>query len=88
VQGGFTNRVVSVQDILTTNAFNETRFNGPAVTFGGGIMLYNTEHFAFDIGLLFSGGKFTDIEIGNTTVSGFDIDASSTRLNLGISWWR
>lgn len=50
-------------------------------------MLYVNETLAFDLGLLFGGGKFTEITVDNTTQTGFDIDAQSRRFNLGVAWW-
>ena len=50
-------------------------------------MIYASESLAFDLGLLFSGGEFTNITVGNTTQGGFDLDTQSTRFNVGIAWW-
>jgi hypothetical protein len=89
LQGAFSVRAVSLTDIPTSNPLSgsDVTFSGGAFTLGGGFMLYFAESAAFDIGLLFSGGEFTQITVGNTTQSGFDIDTQSTRFNLGVSWW-
>lgn len=89
LQGSVTARVVNVTDIPAGNPYSgqEVSFSGAAVTFGGGVMFYTSGSFAIDAGLLFSGGKFTEITAGNTTVSGLDIEAQSSRFNLGVSWW-
>jgi len=89
LQGGVGSRFVSVEEVLTTSPVDGViTFSGGSVTFGGGIMLYANQNLAFDLGLLFSGGKFTDAEVGDLTTGGLDIDAQSTRFNLGVSWWR
>jgi len=89
LQGGLGSRFVSVEEELTAGAVNGvTTFSGAAVTLGGGIMLYANQNLAFDLGLLYSGGRFTDTQVGNITLGGLDIEASSSRFNLGVSWWR
>jgi hypothetical protein len=89
LQGGFGSRFVSVEEVLTASPVDGVvKFSGGAVTFGGGVMLYANQHLAFDLGLLFSGGRFTDTQIGNVTLGGLDIEATSSRFNLGMSWWR
>lgn len=89
LEAAFTGRVVEVTDLPTGNTFgvDEISFSGGAFTLGGGLMIYASETLAIDLGLLFSGGEFTDITVGNTTVSGFDVDTSSTRFNVGVAWW-
>lgn len=62
-------------------------FNGGAFSFGGGISYYFSQTFAMDLGLKFTGGEFTEVSVGAGSLSGLDIDASSTRLKLGIVWW-
>ena len=90
LQGSFTARAVNLTDIPDGSVFagEEVQFTGGALTLGGGVMLYTSRSFAVDLGLLFGGGKFTDVTVGNTTQTGLvDIDARTTRFNLGISWW-
>ncbi len=87
--GAVSGRVVSVSDIPVTSPLsgNDVSFSGGSLTLGGGVMLYVSETLAFDLGLLFGGGKFTEITVDNTTQTGFDIDAQSRRFNLGVAWW-
>ena len=42
---------------------------------------------ALDLQLMVTNGRFTDLKVENVTVSGLEIDASSSRLSLGVSWW-
>lgn len=87
--GAVSGRIVSVSDIPATSPLsgNDVSFSGGSLTLGGGVMLYVNETLAFDLGLLFGGGKFTEITVDNTTQTGFDIDAQSRRFNLGVAWW-
>lgn len=89
VQGAFSVRAVELTDLPTSNPLSgsDVSFSGGAFTLGGGAMVYLKETVALDFGLLFSGGEFTRLTVGNTTVAGFDIDTQSTRFNLGVSWW-
>ncbi len=88
IQGGFTGRVVSV-DNLPQPVLNqdELSFSGGSFSFGGGLMFYLGQSFAIDATALFSGGQFTDITVGNLTQSGLNVDASSARFNVGLAWW-
>lgn len=90
LQGSLSARAVNLTDIPEGSAFagEEVSFTGGAVTLGGGVMFYTSQSFAVDLGLLFSGGKFTDVTVGNTTQTDLvDLDAQTTRINLGVSWW-
>lgn len=89
LQAAFSTRIVSVTDIAASSPFagQDVSFTGGAFTFGGGLMLYVKESIAFDLGLLFSGGTFSDVTVGNATFTGFDADAQSSRFNIGAVWW-
>lgn len=65
----------------------ELTFSGSAFSFGGGMGVHFSESWALDLGLVWSGGEFSQIDVGAVSVSGFDLDATSARLNLGIVWW-
>lgn len=89
LQAAISGRAVSVTDIPATSPLSgrDVSLTGSAFTFGGGLMLFAKRTVAFDLGLVFSGGEFTDITVGNTTVSGLDADASSARYSIGVVWW-
>ncbi|MEN8374559.1 MAG: outer membrane beta-barrel protein [Gemmatimonadota bacterium] len=65
----------------------DTNFNGAAFTVGGGLSVYVKQSFALDAGLRVSGGEFTEVEVGQVSVGGLNIDATSTRLGVGVVWW-
>ena len=50
-------------------------------------MFYFNQTLAADLQLAWSGGRFTEIRVDNVTVSGLELDAQSSRFNVGISWW-
>jgi hypothetical protein len=89
LQGALSIQTVNVTDIPASSPFTgqKVTFSGGAFTLGGGLMLYVKESVAFDLGLLFSGGEFTEVRVGNATFSGFDTNVQSTRFNIGVVWW-
>ena len=65
----------------------DVSFNGGGISGGGGLLVYMQETLALDLQRMVSGGQFTEIQVDNVTMSGLEIDANSSRLNLGLSWW-
>lgn len=68
-------------------ATHDLTFSGGAFMAGAGVSLYATRTFAITGGLTIGVGEFSDRKMDNVTVSGFEEDATTARLNLGISWW-
>jgi hypothetical protein len=62
-------------------------FSGAAFFLGGGLSFYMTPSLALTGGLHWGVGEFSDVKVDNVTVSGFEADATTTRLNLGITWY-
>jgi len=88
VQASFTARAVQVDDaVVDGGAVDEASISGGSFTLGGGLDVYLSESLALDLQLLWSGGEFTRLKVENVTVDGFDLDARSARLNLGLTWW-
>jgi opacity protein-like surface antigen len=88
LQGSIGARAVGVQDpVVDGTPQDEVSLSGGSFTLGGGVDFYFSETFALDLALLFSGGEFDTIHVNNASVSGFDVDATSGRLNVGVTWW-
>jgi len=89
LQAALTGRVVEVQDGAINNVAQTDNISliGGGLTVGGGLLVYFTETFGLDLQLAWTGGTFDRIEVGSASVSGLDIDAQSTRFNVGITWW-
>ena len=89
LQAAFSGRTVSVTDAFVNQVAQseDANIRGGALSAGGGIMFYFNETLALDLQLVWSGGTFTEVEVGNVTVSGLDVDAQTTRFNIGVSWW-
>ena len=88
LQVAATGRAVTVNDAQVGNDTDaEVTFSGGGLSGGGGLMVYLKETLALDLQLMLTGGQFTDVKVDNVTVSGLEIDATSSRLSLGLSWW-
>jgi hypothetical protein len=89
LQAAITGRVVEVEDgILNSNAQSETiSLLGGGLTLGGGVVFHFNESLGLDLQLLWTGGTFTELEVGSVTLSDLDIEAQSSRFNIGLSWW-
>ena len=72
---------------LDSEEEEDVSFTGGSFTVGGGLDVYLRQTFALELGLRFTGGEFTDVEVGNVTVEGLDLDATSVRVGLGVTWW-
>lgn len=87
-QAAFTFRAVTVEDPMVDGVRrNEVELSGGGLTLGGGLAVHISEAFSLDAQLLWTGGEFTTLRVDNVSVSGFDVDATSGRFNLGVAWW-
>ncbi len=81
-------RSVSIKDVTVNNsASGDVSFNGPALSVGTGLSVFASRKWAFDASLRWTGGTFTEVDLGNAAVQNLDIDAASFRLGLGVVWW-
>ncbi len=81
-------RAVTVRDaeFAGQNRGNVT-FNGGAFTVGTGLSTYLKPSLALDVSLKWTGGTFTEIDLGDTAIQNLDIKANSFRFGLGVIWW-
>ena len=88
LQAALSGRVVSVSDAtVNQQAETEVSLTGGAFTLGGGLLVYLKQTLALDLQVAWSGGDFTEVSVGNLTVSGLNLEAQSSRFNVGLSWW-
>jgi hypothetical protein len=88
LQAAFSTRAVSVNEATANEeSVGDVSFSGGAFTFGGGLMFYLSRTWALDADLAFTSGEFTSIDVGSFSVDGLDVDAQSTRFNIGVTWW-
>ena len=66
----------------------EIDFSGGGVTLGGGLKYFLSRLLALDVGLDLTFGKFSDVRVGGITAQNvLDLDATSGRFTVGISWF-
>ena len=90
LQAALTGRGVSVEDAEVNQTTQTARVGiiGGALTLGGGLLVYFNETFALDLQLALSGGEFTEAKIGDVTLTLSEpYQATTTRFNIGVSWW-
>ena len=61
--------------------------SGPGYTLGGGVQYHLAPNWALGTSLKWTKGEFTSVQVDNVTVDGFELDATSTRFNLGLTWY-
>lgn len=89
LEGGFSVRVAAQDDVeIVDNGSTETvdfEISGGALTVGGGAHYYVTPSVAFTASLQLSTGEFSTVKFDDVSVDGFEIDATTTRLNIGLT---
>lgn len=73
------------QGVVFDTEGDETTVTGGGVTLGGGFKYFIARTFAFDTGLLFTLGNFSEGD--GEIAEDIDLDATTTRLNVGFSWY-
>lgn len=61
--------------------------SGTGFTFGGGLLFFLNQSVALNTGLKWTMGEFSTVKFGNVSVDGLEADATSARLNLGLTWF-
>lgn len=68
----------------------EAKVSGPGVTLSGGLRYFVSQSVSIDGELAVTGGRFNSIELSNdegSVATDIDLEASSVRFLLGISWF-
>jgi hypothetical protein len=81
-------RAATVNDVeVDGEDRGDVSFSGGSFSLGGGIYVYFSQTLALDVGLKFSGGEFTEVDLGAVSFNDLDIDADSSRFKVGVVWW-
>lgn len=88
----FTGRTIAVDDFEFDDGTGpqtvDVEISGSGFSFGGGFLWFFNPKWALDVGLKATVGEFDTIKVDNITVTDiFEIDATSARLKIGITWF-
>ena len=88
VEGGLTGRGLAQENADLGNGIaGDVTLTGGGVTVGGGLQFHVTPKVAIGAGLKWTTGEFDRITVDDVSVKDLDIDATSTRFNIGITWY-
>lgn len=81
-------RSVSIDDATVSGqTAGKVSFNGGALSVGGGTSVFFHPKWALDATLKWTGGTFTEVDLGSVALRNLDIDAASFRFGIGLVWW-
>lgn len=88
---GYSGRA-AVQDDVTISAGGyygrgDLSISGTGLTLGGGAQYYLSPRVALGAGLKWTTGEFSTVKFDNVSVDGLELDATSTRFNVGLTWY-
>jgi hypothetical protein len=69
------------------DADEDFEVTGSAITIGAGIHYFFKPKWAFTTSLRVSAGEFDTARAGSFSLSGLELDATSTRFGLGVTWF-
>ena len=87
LEAAFTSRALMKDDAEIEGEVVDLEILGSGFTVGFGLQYFTAPSWAIGAGVKFTSGEFTDIKVDNVTVEGFEIDATSTRFNVGVTWY-
>jgi hypothetical protein len=65
----------------------DMEISGSGFTFGGGFLYFLNPRWAFSTGIKVTRGSFNDVTFQDVTVSGLDLNTTTSRVNIGIAWF-
>jgi hypothetical protein len=91
VEGGISARIAGQDNsvVIGDNGPQEVNLeiSGGGLTFGGGIQYHVVPALSLGAGVRWTVGEFSTVKFNNVSVEGFELDATSTRLTFGLTWW-
>ena len=88
IEGAFTGRAAGLDDQnIDGNDDVDVEISGGGFSLGGGILYFFNPKWAFNAHVKWTTGEFSRVRVENVTVDGFDIDATSARVGIGLSWF-
>ena len=92
LEAGFSGRAAGADDVTLylddgSQTTGDLTISGTGLTLGAGAQYYVSPKVALGLGLKWTTGEFSTVKFDNVSVDGLEIDATSTRLNLGVTWY-
>jgi hypothetical protein len=87
IEGALTGWVGSQDDVDFGNGTGDLEISGGGFTLGGGFLYFFSPRVALNAGLKWTNGEFNKVKFDNVSVEGLDIDATSARLNVGLTFF-
>jgi hypothetical protein len=87
IDGAFTGWSGLQDDADFGNQTGELEISGTGFTLGGGFLYLFGPRMALNAQLKFTNGEFNKVRFENVSIDGLDIDATSVRLNFGLTWF-
>ena len=91
LEGGLSARVAGVDDMTIIDGNGnptqvDLEISGGGLTLGGGLLYYLSPAWALGAGVRVTAGEFSTVKFNNVSIDGFELDATSTRLNFSVTW--
>jgi len=92
VEAGLTGRAAVQRDVTIIDdqgnpQTGDLSISGTGFTLGGGAQYFVARSLALGASLQWTTGQFNQATFQDATVDGYEIDANSTRLTVGLSWY-
>ena len=65
----------------------DVTLTGTGFTFGGGLQYYVAPKWALGAAFKYTTGEFDKVKVDDVSVDDLNIDATTTRINLGVTWY-
>lgn len=88
IEAAITGRSLAQDDSdLGDGTTGDVSLSGAGFTIGGGVQYYVRPTVALGAAIKWTGGKFSKAEVDGTEIDDLDIDATSARFNIGVTWY-
>jgi hypothetical protein len=78
---------VTFYDDFGNSETGDLSLSGAGFSFGGGLNYHFTPRFALSTGLRWTVGEMSRVKFNNVSVDDLELDATTTRFNLGFVWY-
>lgn len=90
VEGGLTARVAGQDNSVVIGDGGpqnvDLEISGGGFTIGGGVDYHFIPALALGANIRWTSGEFSTVKFNNVSIDGFELDATSTRFNIGLTW--